>query len=89
MSTLWTAATSVWRDCRESRRHKRWMTDEEHQEFLEHLDLQEPEESRVYQEIEAKLEYQETWDLLVSQVPRAHLVYLVSRVSKGQPASQD
>lgn len=83
--------TSVWRDCRECRRHNQWRTDpaQEHQEFLECLDCQEQEERQAHQERGAKLEYQETWDLLVSQVLRAHLVYLVSRVSEGRPASQD
>lgn len=81
--------TSVWRDCRESRRHNQWMTDQDHLEFQERLDHRESGESLVYQEIEVQLEYQGTWDLLVSQVLRAHLVYLVSRVSEGYPASQD
>lgn len=65
------------------------MTDQEHLVFQERLDHKEQEESQVYQEIEAKLEYQATWDLLVSQVLRAHLVYLVSRVSTGHPDSKE
>lgn len=43
----------------------------------------------MYQENEALLDYQETWDLLVFLVLRVHLVYLVNRVSEGQQDSQD
>lgn len=53
------------------------------QEFLDHG---ETKENREHMEREANLEHQEAWDLLVSQVLRAHLVYLVSRVSEGPPA---
>lgn len=67
------------------------MTDpaREHLEFQECLDHQEQTESQVQKEREAKLDYQETWDLLVSQVLKAHLVYLVSKVSVGHLDSQE
>lgn len=59
---------------------------QEHPEFQEHLDLQ---DSQVHMGREVKLEYQETWDHLVSPVNRADLVYPVSRVREGNLAFQD
>lgn len=53
------------------------------------MDHQEQREKQVHQEREATLDHQETWDLLVSQVLKAHLAYLVSKVSVGHLDSRE
>lgn len=78
--------TSVCRDYKETREHNHRTTDQDHPEFQDQPDQKELEDSQVYQEREAQLEYQDSWDLLVSKVPRAHLVHLDSRVSQGHQA---
>lgn len=61
----------------------------EHLESQECLDHREQKEIQVHPEKEAMRECPETWDLLDFQVLRAHLVYLVNRVSEGQMASRE
>lgn len=51
------------------------------QDYLDHQGIR---ENRVYPETEGLLEYQETWDPLVSLVLKVHLVLQVRGASKDQ-----
>lgn len=61
----------------------------DNQEPQECPDHREIRENRVHLETEGLLEYQETWDPLVSLVLKVHLVLLVRGASKDQRDCQD